>query len=33
MLTIRKGIIMDPFAVTNADDYYGKRGFVQLHDF
>ena len=22
-----------PFAVINADDYYGKEAFVQLHDF
>ncbi len=26
-----KGIIKEPFAVINADDYYGKGGFVQLH--
>ena len=28
-----KGIIKEPFAVINADDYYGKEAFVQLHDF
>ena len=28
-----KGIIKVPFAVINADDYYGKEAFVQLHDF
>ena len=22
-----------PFAVINADDYYGKEAFVELHDF
>ena len=28
-----KGILQEPFAVINADDYYGKEAFVQLHDF
>lgn len=28
-----KGEITGPFAVINADDYYGKEAFVQLHDF
>ena len=28
-----KGIIQEPFAVINADDYYGKEAFVKLHDF
>ena len=28
-----KGIIKEPFAVINADDYYGKEAFVQLHSF
>ena len=28
-----KGIIKEPFAVINADDYYGKEAFVRLHDF
>ena len=28
-----KGILDGPFAVINADDYYGKQAFVLLHDF
>lgn len=28
-----KGLIQEPFAVLNADDYYGKEAFVRLHDF
>jgi len=28
-----KGIVKEPFAVINADDYYGKEGFKLLHDF
>ena len=28
-----KGIVNEPFAVINADDYYGKEAFVKLHDF
>lgn len=28
-----KGILDTPFAVINADDYYGKEAFVQLHTF
>ena len=28
-----KGLLQEPFAVINADDYYGKEAFVQLHDF
>jgi hypothetical protein len=28
-----KGIINEPFAVINADDYYGKEAFVKLHDY
>ena len=28
-----KGIIKEPFAVINADDYYGKEAFVRLHAF
>ena len=27
------GLIHEPFAVINADDYYGKEAFVQIHDF
>ncbi|MDY3918777.1 MAG: nucleotidyltransferase [Candidatus Limivivens sp.] len=28
-----KGIVDTPFAVINADDYYGKEGFAKIHDF
>ncbi len=28
-----KGLVDRPFAVINADDYYGKEAFVQLHEF
>ena len=28
-----KEIVHEPFAIINADDYYGKEAFVQLHDF
>ena len=28
-----KGIVEGPFAVINADDYYGKEAFVKVHDF
>lgn len=28
-----KDLIREPFAVINADDYYGKEAFVKLHDF
>ena len=28
-----KGLIQEPFAVINADDYYGKDAFVQIHQF
>ncbi len=28
-----KGIVNEPFAVINADDYYGKEGFKLIHDF
>jgi len=28
-----KGVVKEPFAVINADDYYGKAPFVQLHDY
>ena len=27
-----KDVIHEPFAVVNADDYYGKDGFVRLHE-
>lgn len=28
-----KGLLNEPFAVINADDYYGKEAFAKLHDF
>ncbi|MDD7740320.1 MAG: nucleotidyltransferase [Fusicatenibacter sp.] len=28
-----KGIVKEPFAVINADDYYGKEPFVKLHEY
>lgn len=28
-----KDIVKEPFAIINADDYYGKEAFVQLHSF
>ncbi len=28
-----KGIVNEPFAVINADDFYGKDGFVKAHGF
>lgn len=28
-----RGIVKGPFAVINADDYYGKEVFVKVHDF
>ncbi len=28
-----KGLTDNPFAVINADDYYGKEAFVKLHDY
>ena len=28
-----KGLLKEPFAVINADDYYGKEAFVKLHSF
>lgn len=28
-----KGALSEPFAVINADDYYGKEAFVKVHDF
>ena len=28
-----KGTVKEPFAVINADDYYGKDAFVKVHDF
>ena len=31
-LLAAKDVINEPFAVINADDYYGKKGFALLHD-
>ena len=28
-----KGIVKEPFAIINADDYYGKEAFKELHQF
>lgn len=28
-----KGIVKEPFAVINADDYYGKEAFVKIYEF
>lgn len=28
-----KDLIQEPFAVINADDYYGKEAFVKVHDY
>ena len=28
-----KGVVNEPFAVINADDYYGKEAFVKIHEF
>lgn len=28
-----KGVVETPFAVINADDYYGKEAFVKVHDY
>lgn len=28
-----KGIVQEPFAVINADDYYGKEAYVKVHDY
>ncbi len=28
-----RGIVNEPFAVINADDYYGKEAFVKIHDY
>lgn len=27
------GVVKEPFAVINADDYYGREAFVKIHDF
>ena len=28
-----KDVLKEPFAVINADDYYGKEAFIKVHDF
>ncbi len=28
-----RGVVNEPFAVINADDYYGKEAFVKIYDF
>ena len=28
-----KNVINEPFAVINADDFYGREAFVKLHDY
>ena len=28
-----KDVVKEPFVIINADDYYGKKAFVKLHDF
>lgn len=28
-----KDLVKEPFAVINADDYYGKEAFVKVHDY
>lgn len=28
-----KGILKEPFAIINADDYYGKEAFIKIHDY
>ncbi len=28
-----RGVLHEPFAVINADDYYGREAFVKVHDF
>lgn len=32
-LLCAKDLIHNPFVVINADDYYGKEGFVKIHDY
>lgn len=31
--SVCKDVLEEPFAVINADDYYGKEPFVKLHDY
>lgn len=28
-----KGVVNEPFMVINADDYYGKEGFMKIHEY
>ena len=30
---VAKDIVNEPFAVINADDYYGKEAFIKIHEF
>ena len=30
---VAKDVVSEPFAVINADDYYGKEAFTNIHDF
>ncbi len=30
---VAKDVVSEPFAVINADDYYGKEAFANIHDF
>ncbi len=32
-LLMCRGVVKEPFAVINADDYYGKEAFVSIHDY
>ncbi|MDO4454879.1 MAG: sugar phosphate nucleotidyltransferase [Eubacteriales bacterium] len=32
-ILVCKNIIKNPFAVINADDYYGKEAFIKVHDY
>lgn len=32
-ILVCKDIVKEPFAVINADDYYGKQAFVKVHDY
>ncbi len=32
-LLCAKDVIHEPFAVINADDYYGKEGFIKIHEY
>ena len=32
-LACRKGVVNGPFAVINADDFYGQTAFSEIYDF